>query len=66
MYMGYYELTTSPYTDTANNVFIVHMRGDMNNNYVYGYFAVRPTFNLNSNVKLVGGSGSKESPYRIS
>ncbi len=66
MYMGYYEWTISPYTNGTINAFCVTMYGYIDYNNVGYNRAVRPTFNLVPNVELVGGSGSKDNPYRVS
>ena len=66
LYLGSYEWTISCHSGTSYSAFGVGNLG-----YVSGYFdvstssAVRPTFNLESSVKYVSGSGSMSDPVRI-
>ena len=65
LYLGY-EWTISCHSGTSYSAFGVGNLG-----YVSGYFdvstssAVRPTFNLESSVKYVSGSGSMSDPVRV-
>ena len=59
------QLTISPHADSSTFVFIVTSTGFVNNFYAYdndGY-ATRPVVHLNSTIKVISGSGTKESPY---
>ena len=66
LYSGSYEWTISCHSGTSYSAFGVGNLG-----YVSGYFdvstssAVRPTFNLESSVKYVSGSGSMSDPVRV-
>ena len=66
LYLGSYEWTISCHSGTSYSAFGVGNLG-----YVSGYFdvstssAVRPTFNLESSVKYVSGSGSMSDPVRV-
>ena len=66
MYMGLYEWTISRYADTSDRAFLVRGVGSVNSNYVSGYdFGVRASFNLESSVSYVSGSGSMSDPIVI-
>ena len=65
MYMGLYEWTISRRADDSDSAFIVNRGGDVNNNYVGGYNGVRASFNLESSVSYVSGSGSMSDPIVI-
>ena len=66
LYLGSIEWTISCHSGTSYSAFGVGNLG-----YVSGYFdvstssAVRPTFNLESSVKYVSGSGSMSDPVRV-
>ena len=65
MYMGLYEWTISRYADSSRRAFGVYSGG-----YVYDYdvgynFGVRSSFNLESSVSYVSGSGSMSDPIVI-
>ena len=66
LYLGSCEWTISCHSGTSYSAFGVGNLG-----YVSGYFdvstssAVRPTFNLESSVKYVSGSGSMSDPVRV-
>ena len=65
LYLGSAEWTISRNSDNSNHAFFVN-----NTCYVYNYtvtfsFAVRPSFNLESSVKYVSGSGSMSDPVRV-
>jgi len=65
MYMGLYEWTISRSAGYSNHAFIVGSDGDVNYNYVNGYYGVRASFNLESSVSYVSGSGSMSDPIVI-
>ena len=65
MHMGYYDWTISRIADYSDFAFCVS-----NGGYVYGYdvnnnSAVRPSFNLESSITYVSGSGSASDPMVI-
>ena len=65
MYMGLYEWTTSRYADVSNNAFSVNNAGRVGRNSVSGGIGVRASFNLESSVSYVSGSGSMSDPIVI-
>jgi len=65
MYMGDYDWTISRSSDDSNNAFIVNRSGYVDNDSVSGNSGVRPSFNLESSVKYVSGSGSMSDPVRV-
>ena len=65
MYMGLYEWTISRYADYSDGAFTVHSDGGVYGDGVYGYFGVRASFNLESSVSYVSGSGSMSDPIVI-
>ena len=66
MYMGAYEWTISRFSDLTNSAFNVDYDGRVYNGRVYNFLiGVRPSFSLESDVVLSGGSGSSVDPYRI-
>ena len=65
MYMGLYEWTISRSADYSYNAFLVLSDGGVNYNYVRGDFGVRASFNLESSVSYVSGSGSMSDPIVI-
>ena len=65
MYMGYNEWTISRYSDYSNYAFLVSSIGVVFNFYVSTDRGVRPSFNLESSVKYVSGSGSMSDPVRV-
>ena len=65
MYMGYNEWTISRRSDLTNHSFRVHSSGFVRYDHVTSSFEVRPSFNLESSVKYVSGSGSMSDPVRI-
>jgi len=54
--------TITPKFNT-NGVFYVDNTGYVSSNIVYGDCGVRPVVHLNSAIKVISGSGTKESPY---
>ena len=65
MYMGLYEWTISRYADYSNGAFGVSSIGRVYNHLVSSNFGVRPSFNLESSVSYVSGSGSMSDPIVI-
>ena len=66
MYMGgRNELTISRNSGVADFVFYVGDTGYVSNNYASSKRVVRPSFNLESSVTYVSGSGSADDPIRI-
>ena len=65
MYMGLYEWTISRYAGNSGSAFYVYLGGHVRNNYVNGYNGVRASFNLESSVSYVSGSGSMSDPIVI-
>ena len=65
MHMGYYDWTISRRADYSNRAFFVGSDGDVGYGYVYGSGAVRPSFNLESSITYVSGSGSASDPMVI-
>ena len=65
MHMGYYDWTLSRTADGSGNAFGVYLDGYVNDISVNNYFAVRPSFNLESSITYVSGSGSASDPMVI-
>ena len=65
LYLGSTEWTISRNSDLAYIAFSVHGAGYVNGSRVTFSFAVRPSFNLESSVKYVSGSGSMSDPVRV-
>ena len=65
MYMGYNEWTISRNSDRSDSAFYVGFNGLVSNHYVSNNYGVRPSFNLESSVKYVSGSGSMSDPVRV-
>ena len=65
MHMGYYEWTISRIADNSNLAFDVGNVGLVGNYFVYNDLAVRPSFNLESSITYVSGSGSASDPMVI-
>ena len=65
LYSGSYEWTISRNSDDSNDAFGVNDNGNVSNNTVNGSNGVRPSFNLESSVKYVSGSGSMSDPVRV-
>ena len=63
--MGLYEWTISRDADSSNGAFVVASVGDVYYGYVGGYYGVRASFNLESSVSYVSGSGSMSDPIVI-
>ena len=65
LYLGSFEWTISRRSDDSGTAFFVTGNGYVHADRVYNSFAVRPSFNLESSVKYVSGSGSMSDPVRI-
>ena len=65
LYLGSTELTISRSSDDTTRVFRVSSTGNVNYYLVADSYAVRPSFNLESSVKYVSGSGSMSDPVRV-
>ncbi len=65
MHMGYFEWTISRSADISDIAFRVDNDGNVYNDYVDRYIAVRPSFNLESSITYVSGSGSASDPMVI-
>ena len=65
LYLGSNECTISRSSDDTLNAFIVNSDGAVYNIFVVDTYAVRPSFNLESSVKYVSGSGSMSDPVRV-
>ena len=66
MYMGLYEWTISRDADRSDRAFDVDFGGNVSNFNVHGNYGVRASFNLESSVKYVSGSGSMSDPVKLS
>ena len=65
LYLGSYEWTISRISDNTNYAFFVDSIGNVSYDYVSDSYGVRPSFNLESSVKYVSGSGSMSDPVRV-
>ena len=66
MHMGYYDWTISRRSDVSSVAFGVNCYGVLFTRYdVRSYYGVRPSFNLESTVAYVSGSGSMSDPIRV-
>ena len=65
MHMGYYDWTISRNADTSGGAFRVYYDGYVHNYFVFNFIAVRPSFNLESSITYVSGSGSASDPMVI-
>ena len=65
MYMGLYEWTISRNADYSNNAFFVYYDGFVDYDRVNLNVGVRASFNLESSVSYVSGSGSMSDPIVI-
>ena len=66
MYMGLYEWTISRSAGGSDGAFDVRNVGNVSDNPVYDdFFGVRPSFNLESAITYVSGSGSAVDPILI-
>ena len=65
LYLGTYEWTISRYSGGTTGAFVVGGSGGVGSDAVTSSCAARPSFNLESSVKYVSGSGTIENPIRI-
>ena len=65
LYLGSYEWTISRDSGTTNYAFYVRGTGSVDVYSATISYAVRPSFNLESSVKYVSGSGSMSDPVRV-
>ena len=65
MYMGLNEWTISRNADSSDFAFLVDLVGRVSSSGVSGSNAVRPSFNLESAITYVSGSGSANDPILI-
>ena len=66
LYLGSYEWTISRLSGDSYSAFFVYYYGYVSSHRVYNYsYGVRPSFNLESSVKYVSGSGSMSDPVRV-
>ena len=65
MYMGLYEWTISRSADVSGFAFLVYSDGGVYVGSVYDFSGVRASFNLESSVSYVSGSGSMSDPIVI-
>ena len=65
MYMGLYEWTISRYADISSYAFYVSHVGNLDRYLVNFNYGVRASFNLESSVSYVSGSGSMSDPIVI-
>ena len=65
IYMGLEEWTILRYSSVSDRTFIMDSNGSTNWDYVYNDHGVRVSFNLESSVKYVSGSGTQTDPIRI-
>ena len=63
--MGLYEWTISRCAGSSDNAFCVDYDGYVNDYYVGSDLGVRASFNLESSVSYVSGSGSMSDPIVI-
>ena len=65
LYLGSYEWTISRTSDATDGAFYVGRTGYVYSNTLTRGYVVRPSFNLESSVKYVSGSGSMSDPIII-
>ena len=65
LFLGSSEWTISRNSASTNNAFGVISTGNIGNSDVASSIDVRPSFNLDSSVKYVSGSGSMSDPVRV-
>ena len=65
LYLGSTEWTISRNSDNSYDAFSVNYNGDVDYDSVDNNSGVRPSFNLESSVKYVSGSGSMSDPVRV-
>ena len=65
LYLGSYDWTVSRDSGDTTNAFYVNSAGSVISKSVTNSRGVRPSFNLESSVKYVSGSGSMSDPVRV-
>ncbi len=61
------EWTITKYSSSSNSALTISLDGGVSwSTASSSYYVVRPTFYLNSDVKLISGTGTSSDPYRIS
>ena len=65
LYLGNEEWTISRFSGNTSSVLYVYSDGYVSNHYVALSHHARPSFNLESSVKYVSGSGSMSDPVRV-
>ena len=65
LYGAGFDWTISRYADNSGSAFDVRRDGHVDGDDVYDYNAVRPSFNLESSITYVSGSGSASDPMVI-
>ena len=65
LYLGSDEWTISPLSGLSGYAILVKLGRVGNSRVQYGSYAVRPSFNLESTVAYVSGSGTQSDPIRI-
>ena len=65
LFLGSYEWTISRPSNHASYTFYVASTGLVGGDHVSHSYGVRPSFNLESSVKYVSGSGSMSDPVRV-
>ena len=65
LYLGSFEWTISRSSGNTNSAFLVFSTGNVDSYNVTNSRVVRPSFNLESSVKYVSGSGSMSDPVRV-
>ena len=65
LYLGSTEWTISRYSVPTSTAFIVYSTGSVSGYPVTASYAARPSFNLESSVNYVSGSGSMSDPVRV-
>ena len=65
LHLGSYEWTISRSSGSTTYAFLVYSTGGFDGYGVTSSFGVRPSFNLESTVKYVSGSGSMSDPVRV-
>ena len=65
MQMGATEWTISRRSNVSGSAFYVGDSGVMGYGYVNSFYAVRPSFYLESSVEISSGDGTQQNPFRI-
>ena len=56
----------TPHGGLSSNVFYLHMSGYLYSIDAFYNFEIRPVVYLKSNIKIIGGNGTKNNPYTLS